>query len=232
MCESQILQKESKWEWLVFKAHHQCRPSNAENKEKGTRFKWPACRRKRDMPEAHSSCLPEPRHMLRLPHLYHLSLSPLLIVNCRPRIQISFVADVSRHAVRYVCCVSSVQITNCLSVAIRIIRCVRTTSNGTTPVRDTTVFKEKHMGNIRDTMIPAPPSQAWTEKNANLRLHICTHGQRSCLFAQRGMWSKQKPKTINRPLKLLLPHPHTPSHPPPAETFHVPFRRIKLEVRR
>ena len=71
------LQEGSMLEWLVFKAHHQCRPSNTQIKEESTRFKWPECRRTRDMPDAYSSCLPGPRHMLRLPLLCHLAPSPL-----------------------------------------------------------------------------------------------------------------------------------------------------------
>ena len=71
------LQEGSMLEWLVFKTHHQCRPSNTQIKEESTRFKWPECRRTRDMPDAYSSCLPGPRHMLRLPLLCHLSPSPL-----------------------------------------------------------------------------------------------------------------------------------------------------------
>ena len=39
--------------------HHQCR-----NKEKSTRSKWPECRHIRGMPDAFSSCLPKPLHML------------------------------------------------------------------------------------------------------------------------------------------------------------------------
>ena len=42
------------------------------------------------------------------------------------------------------------------------------------------------------TMFQKPSAQAWTDSDADLRLRICTRGQKSCLFAQRGSCSKNQ----------------------------------------
>ena len=82
------------------------------------------------------------QHDMRGLHQSPSPVSPVPVASLHPhrgpRIQISFVTGVSRHAVRCVSCVSTVQLASFIPV-IRSSRCARATSNGTTPVRDTTV---------------------------------------------------------------------------------------------
>ena len=177
------------------------------------------------MPDAYSSCLPWSRHMLRLPLLCHLSPSPVFILNRGPRIQISFVADVSRDAVRYVCCVSTVQITSGISVAIRIKRCAHDVQWHHSRPRHHRLHKKKTCVKKTDTMIPAPPAQAWTDLRANLRLHIYTLAKDHASLHHAVCGQNKSQKTINRPLKLLLPHPHTPSA---CRNFTCPFSTNKV----
>ena len=81
-----------------------------------------------------------------------------------------------------------------------------------------------------NTMFQKLPAQAWTDLNANLRLHICAHDQGSrFLRTARYMVKTKAPKSTNRPLNFLAPHLRSR---PPSETLHVHFRPMKHQTRR